>query len=148
MPNDKAAFSIDLSLTSATPTLVTSFNILSYFSFNRYYTNVLALNFGKFNYYFLVYFSRVYLHVGSTDFVLLESLLFAIAMLPIVKYPSFVEDFPPRLDSVFTQPQLKHFARYLTGLVVCENKTATGMNRSFMGRKDQSAPNHWLTDSR
>jgi len=33
------------------------------------------------------------------------------------------------------------------GLVVCENKTVTGMNRSFMGRNDRSALNHWLTDS-
>jgi SRSO17 transposase len=69
-------------------------------------------------------------------------------MLPIVRYPSFVEGFLPRLNGVFTKPQLKHFARYLTGLVVCENKTVTGINRSFMGRNDQSALNHWLTDSR
>ncbi len=68
-------------------------------------------------------------------------------MLPIVRYPSFVEEFLPRLNGVFTKPQLKHFARYLTGLVVCENKTVTGINSSFMGRNDQSALNHWLTDS-
>ena len=69
-------------------------------------------------------------------------------VLPIVKYPSFVDGFLPRIDGVFTKPQLKHFARYLTGLVVCENKTVTGINRSFMGRNDQSALNHWLTDSK
>lgn len=68
-------------------------------------------------------------------------------MLPIVRYPSFVEEFLPRLNGVFTKPQLKHFARYLTGLIVCENKTVTGINSSFMGRNDQSALNHWLTDS-
>jgi len=56
-------------------------------------------------------------------------------MLPIVRYPSFVEEFLPRLSGVFTKPQLKHFARYLTGLVVCENKTVTGINRSFMGEE-------------
>lgn len=69
-------------------------------------------------------------------------------MLPIVRYPRFVEEFLPRMSEVFSKPQLKHFARYLTGLVVCENKTVTGINSSFMGRNDQSALNHWLTDSR
>lgn len=67
--------------------------------------------------------------------------------MPIVRHPSFVEEFLPRLNGGFTKPQLKHFARYLTGLVVCENKTVTGINSSFMGRNDQSALNHWLTDS-
>lgn len=67
--------------------------------------------------------------------------------MPIVKCPSFVEDFLPRVNGVFTKPQLKHFARYLTGLVVCENKTVTGINSSFVSRNDQSALNHWLTDS-
>ena len=70
-----------------------------------------------------------------------------VVMLPIVRHPSFVEEFLPRLNGVFTKPQLKQFARYLTGLVVCENKTVTGINSSFMGRNDQSALNHWLTDS-
>jgi len=72
---------------------------------------------------------------------------FGVSMLPIVGYPSFVEEFLPRLDGILTRPQLKHFARYLTGLVVCGNKTVTGINRSFMGRNDPSALNHWLTDS-
>jgi len=36
----------------------------------------------------------------------------------------------------------------LTGLVMCENKTVTGINSNLMGRNDQSALNHWLTDSK
>lgn len=68
-------------------------------------------------------------------------------MLPIVKYPSVVDEFLPRVEEVFTKPRLKHFAQYLTGLIVCENKTVTGINSSFMGRNDQSALNHWLTDA-
>ena len=54
----------------------------------------------------------------------------------------------PRVNGVFSKPQLKHFVRYLTGLVVWENKTVTEINHSFMGRNDQSALNYWLTDSR
>ena len=68
-------------------------------------------------------------------------------MLVIVRYPSVVDGFLPRLKGVFSKPRLRHFAQYLTGLIVCENKTVTGINRSFMGRNDQSALNHWLTDA-
>jgi len=68
-------------------------------------------------------------------------------MLPIVSYPSVVDEFLPRLGWFFTKPQLRHFAQYLTGLILCENKTVTGINGIFMGRNDQSALNHWLTDS-
>ena len=68
-------------------------------------------------------------------------------MLPIAGYPSVVDGFLPRLAGVFTMPQLKHFAQYLTGLIVCENRTVTGINSCFVGRNDQSALNHWLTDA-
>jgi SRSO17 transposase len=44
-------------------------------------------------------------------------------------------------------PQLRHFANYLTGLVVCQNRTVQGINDSFVGHPDQSALNHFLTDS-
>jgi hypothetical protein len=68
-------------------------------------------------------------------------------MLPISGYPSVVDGFLPRLVRVFTRPQMKHFAQYLTGLIVCENRTVTGINSCFIGRNDQSALNHWLTDA-
>ena len=58
-----------------------------------------------------------------------------------MKYPSVVDGFLPRVEAVFTKPRLKHFAQYLTGLIVCENKTVTGINSSFMGRNDQSTLN-------
>jgi SRSO17 transposase len=68
-------------------------------------------------------------------------------MLPIAVYPSIVEGFLPRVEGGFSRPQLKQFARYLTGLIVCENKTVTGINNSFVGHNDQSALNNWLTES-
>jgi len=70
-----------------------------------------------------------------------------IDLLPIAGYPSVVEGFLPKVEGEFNKPHLKHLARYLTGLIVCENKTVTGINSSFIGRNDQSALNHWLTDS-
>lgn len=68
-------------------------------------------------------------------------------MLPIANYPSVVEDFLPHVEESFSKPQLKQFARYLTGLTVCDNKTVSAINNSFVGHNDQSALNNWLTDS-
>ena len=68
-------------------------------------------------------------------------------MLPIASYPSVVEDFLPKVKNGFSKPQLKQFTRYLTGLIVCDNKTVTAINNSFVGHNDQSALNNWLTDS-
>ena len=68
-------------------------------------------------------------------------------MLPIAKYPSIVETFLPHVKESFSKPQKKQFARYLTGLMVCDNKTITAINNAFVGHNDQSALNNWLTDS-
>jgi len=68
-------------------------------------------------------------------------------MLPIDGYPSVVEEFLPKVREGFSKPQLKQFARYLTGLIVCDKKNVTAMNNAFVGHNDQSALNNWLTDS-
>lgn len=68
-------------------------------------------------------------------------------MLPIANYPSIVETFLPHVEESFSKPQKKQFARYLTGLMVCDNKTVTAINNAFVGHNDQSALNNWLTDS-
>jgi hypothetical protein len=60
-------------------------------------------------------------------------------MLPIAVYPSVVEEFMPKVRKGFSKPPLKQFARYLTGLIVCNNKTVTGINNSSVGHNDQSA---------
>ena len=68
-------------------------------------------------------------------------------MLPIVKYPSFIESVLPRFETIFNRSQLRHFAEYLTGLIVSDNKTITAINSHFMDHTDQSAKNHFLTDA-
>ena len=68
-------------------------------------------------------------------------------MLPIASYPSIVEDFLPKMKQNFSKPQLDNFAKYLTGLMICDRKNVTAINNSFIGHKDQSALNNWLTDS-
>lgn len=68
-------------------------------------------------------------------------------MLPIIGYPSVVSFGLSALGKVFSRPQLRHFANYLTGLMVCQNRTVEGINNSFPAHLDQSALNHFLTDS-
>jgi len=69
-------------------------------------------------------------------------------MLPIVKLPSFVENILPRFSMIFNKAQLRHFGEYLTGLMVSENKTVTGINSQFLDHTDQSAKNHFLTEAK
>jgi len=68
-------------------------------------------------------------------------------MLPIVKLPSFVETILPRFSLIFNKAQLRHFGEYLTGLMVSENKTVTGINSQFLNHTDQSSKNHFLTEA-
>ena len=68
-------------------------------------------------------------------------------MLPIVGYPSVVNCGLSAFREVFSKPQLRHFGRYVTGLIVCTNRTVQGINDVFLGHPDQSALNHFLTDS-
>ena len=68
-------------------------------------------------------------------------------MLPIVKLPIFVETILPRFSSIFNKAQLRHFGEYLTGLIVSENKTVTGINTQFIDHTDQSSKNHFLTEA-
>ncbi len=57
-------------------------------------------------------------------------------MLPIVRIPSFIEQILPRFSSLFNKSQLGHFAEYLTGLIVSENKTVTGINDNFLNHTE------------
>jgi SRSO17 transposase len=69
-------------------------------------------------------------------------------MLPIVEYPSVVSSYLPAFfESVFTRPQVKNFARYITGLMISTNRTISAMNDLFYAHNDQSALNNFITDS-
>ncbi|MGC8937149.1 MAG: IS701 family transposase [Candidatus Methanomethylicaceae archaeon] len=68
-------------------------------------------------------------------------------MLPIVGHPSVVSFGMSIFEEVFSKPQLRHFGEYVTGLMVCPNRTVQGINDSLFARCDQSALNHFLTDS-
>jgi hypothetical protein len=65
----------------------------------------------------------------------------------IVDFPTIVQDALKIFGDLFeTEPARHHFAEYLTGLMVAENKTVSGINREFALTTDQSCLNRWLTE--
>ena len=69
-------------------------------------------------------------------------------MLPIVQFPGLVERYAPYFVEVFSAEALIEFKRYLSGLIVSENKTVDGINRlCVMENRNQSSLNRLLTAS-
>ena len=69
-------------------------------------------------------------------------------MLPIVRFPRIVEQQAIWFDKVFTtDEQRKHFREYVTGLIVGNEATVTGINQLFLGHNDQSSLNKFATQS-
>src|SRR5256885_2390150 len=65
----------------------------------------------------------------------------------IVEFPTVVQEALVIFGDLFdTEPARRHFAEYLTGLIVAENKTVSGINREFALTTDQSCLNRWLTE--
>jgi hypothetical protein len=69
-------------------------------------------------------------------------------MLPLVEIPDIVQHYAPFFASVFSSQALQQFQRYLSGLIVSENKTVEGINRLFvLDARNQSSLNRLLTES-
>jgi hypothetical protein len=65
----------------------------------------------------------------------------------IVEFPKVVQDAVREFSDLFScEPQRRHFAEYLTGLMVAHNKTITGINGEFADTTDQSCLNRFLTE--
>lgn len=70
-------------------------------------------------------------------------------MIPIVEIPSLVSHYAPYYHDLFSEASYGHFQRYLSGLLVCENKTVSQINQAFMLEvRDQSTLNRFLTQGR
>ena len=70
-------------------------------------------------------------------------------MLPIVEFPLIVQHYAPWFASVFTPEAFVQFQRYLSGLILSENKTVDGINRVVVVEsRHQSTLNRLLRDSR
>ena len=69
-------------------------------------------------------------------------------MLPLVEFPQIVQHYAPWFGSVFSAEALVQFQRYLSGLIISENKTVDGINRLFViESRNQSSLNRLLTAS-
>jgi hypothetical protein len=69
-------------------------------------------------------------------------------MIPLVKFPELVEHYAPYFKDVFSEESFVEFKRYVSGLIVSENKTVEGMNRLFVNEsRNQSSLNRLLTQS-
>ena len=69
-------------------------------------------------------------------------------MLPLVEFPELVQHYAPFFRGVFSSEALVEFERYISGLIVSENKTVDGINRLFVVEsRNQSSLNRLLTES-
>ena len=69
-------------------------------------------------------------------------------MMPLVEFPTLVEHYAPCFTAVFSPPAFIEFKRYISGLLVSENKTVDGINRLFVVEsRNQSSLNRLLTAS-
>jgi hypothetical protein len=70
-------------------------------------------------------------------------------MLPVVKLPEIISHYSPYFEEVFSKGEYGHFKKYLTGLMVSDNKTIESINRLFvLDVQDQSSLNRFLTKSK
>jgi hypothetical protein len=69
-------------------------------------------------------------------------------MFPLVEFPEIVQRYAPFFESVFSADAFIEFQRYISGLIVSENKTVDGINRLFiLESRNQSSLNRLLTAS-
>jgi hypothetical protein len=64
-----------------------------------------------------------------------------------VDLPTIVKDAVDIFGDLLTnEPERRHVAAYLTGLMIAENKTVSGITREFVVTTDQSCLHRWLTE--
>ena len=69
-------------------------------------------------------------------------------MFPLVEFPEVVQHYAPFFADVFSAEALIEFKRYVSGLIVSENKTVDGINRLFVTEsRNQSSLNRLMTES-
>jgi hypothetical protein len=67
----------------------------------------------------------------------------------IVDFPAVVQEALRQFGPLFAnEPERVHLAEYLTGLMVANRKTVSGINSEFAVTTDQSCLNRWLTEAR
>src|SRR3954467_10420601 len=75
-------------------------------------------------------------------------LLVHLIMPGIIEFPQVVLDALAQFGDLFAnEPQRRHFAEYLTGLIVADRKTVLGIHDEFARTTDQSCLNRFLTEA-
>jgi hypothetical protein len=66
----------------------------------------------------------------------------------IIEFPTVVQQAVEQFGAVFAnEPERRHFAEYLTGLMVAEKKNVSSINAEFAQTTDQSCLNRWITEA-
>ena len=66
----------------------------------------------------------------------------------IVEFPTVVRETLDEFAPLFAnEPERRHFAEYLTGLIIAHKKNVSAINREFAVTTDQSCLNRWLTEA-
>jgi len=66
----------------------------------------------------------------------------------IVEFPTVVKEALDEFAPFFAnEPERRHFAEYLTGLIIAHKKNVSAINREFAVTTDQSCLNRWLTEA-
>ena len=69
-------------------------------------------------------------------------------MLPLVELPKIVEDYAAHFGEVFSPEAFIQFQRYISGLIISENKSVEGINQLCVyENRNQSSLNRLLTES-
>jgi hypothetical protein len=69
-------------------------------------------------------------------------------MIPVVETPEIVQHYAPFFEKIFSPKAFEEFKRYVSGLIISENKTIEGINRMFViDVRNQSSLNRLLTES-
>jgi hypothetical protein len=66
----------------------------------------------------------------------------------IVEFPTVVKEALEEFGPAFgNEPERRHFAEYLTGLMIANKKNVSAINREFAVTTDQSCFNRWITEA-
>jgi hypothetical protein len=80
---------------------------------------------------------------SRTHYKIMEDII----MSAIIQFPKVVEEALEKFGKFFTnEPERKHFAEYLTGLMIARKKNVSAINREFAMTTDQSCLNRWITE--
>jgi hypothetical protein len=61
-------------------------------------------------------------------------------MVPLIEFPELVRHYVPYFAEVFSAEAFIQFERYISGLIVLENKTVDGINRLFVSESRVYSP--------